>query len=102
MAKQAESKSSKKIIDELKALGWKATKNHGGPFSERGRPDIQAIKRRPDGTCCYVEIENKEPGKKPTGLQLKWIRETNEQGGIAFWCVGWAEAQQEMIKRGLI
>lgn len=49
--------------------------------SQRGVPDKLFLS--PGGRVQFVEF--KAPGKKPTALQLREIREINERGGHATW-----------------
>lgn len=67
----------------------KAEKRHGSGYGKRGEPDISA---------CYkgqrIEIEVKQPGKKPTKLQEKRLREWGKAGAVAVW----ADKVENVIK----
>lgn len=70
--------------------------NHGGAFSKRGRPDLE---------CCikglHVAIELKMPGKKPTRIQTKYLRDLFIAGSHAFWAdnMGKIEAMMDYFDR---
>lgn len=55
--------------------GCKARKRHGSPYAQAGEPDIEA---------CYrgrsMQIEVKQPGKGPTTIQKKRLREWQDAG----------------------
>jgi hypothetical protein len=87
-----EASLTSKILNYLNSLpGCKAEKRHGSQYSEAGAPDINA---------CYkgrsIQIEAKQPGKKPTPIQLKRLQEWQEAGAV----VGWV-TDLEGVKRML-
>ena len=61
--------------------GCKVVKMHGGPFTERGIPDLLICLR--GGRFCAAEA--KVPGKEPTALQMLQIADFKRAGAIAFW-----------------
>lgn len=65
----------KKIQKRLAAEGYWVLKIHGGQYQRPGIPDILAIK---NGLCYWIEV--KVPGKGPTKLQEKVIRELRQAG----------------------
>jgi len=75
-----EAQLSRKIIKRLKDHDCFAVKNHGGPHSVRGLPDIVG---------CYAgsffALEVKLPGREKTltELQAKKLRDIREAGGVA-------------------
>lgn len=98
MARQAESKRSKKIIEYLQSEGFKAWKNAGGPFQEGGRPDVMAW-RAPHFLC----IETKMPdGGMPTALQTKWLREAADKGAIAMCARSVDEVRERLLMEGVL
>lgn len=46
------------------------------------------------GTVVFIEL--KAPGEKPTALQLKFINEITNHGGLAYW-VASVEAAKELV-----
>ena len=58
-----------------RAAGWWAMKNHGGPFSVVGLPDILCIK---EGRAVWAEV--KRPGETPTRIQEHTLRKLAEAG----------------------
>lgn len=54
-----------------KFMGY-AWKNHGGPYSVKGLPDIMAVIRK-RGKPFFVCFEVKQPGNKPTEIQTAII-----------------------------
>lgn len=69
---------TKKIKPYLESLGAMSVKYHGGPFGQSGVSDL---------IVChfgkYVALEIKKPGNKPTALQLRFIEQVKEHGGLA-------------------
>ena len=61
----------------LKEGGWAVWKNHGSAYSERGLPDLMALR---DGV--FVAVEVKRPGYDATLLQSLWLRRIRDHGGI--------------------
>lgn len=71
----------KKDIDRyLKSVGVYVVKPTTGGYGESGHSDR---------ICCidgaFVVIEVKRPGKEPTALQWRRMRECEASGGKAFW-----------------
>lgn len=77
MNRELESKLQKQIQNYLKDIGAYKFKVHGDIFTRAGIPDIIA---------CYkgrfIGIEAKEPGNKPSELQLAHGRQIKKAGGI--------------------
>lgn len=77
--KTRESTLTKKILQYLNGMpDCKAEKNHGSPFTKRGRPDINLSYRGRHGV-----IEVKIWPNKPTVSQVKQLKEWEEAGSIA-------------------
>ena len=57
----------------------KAAKNHGSPFSETGRPDIEICDSGQHGV-----MELKKLGQPASKIQLKRIREYTQAGSKAY------------------
>lgn len=90
MARKGETLLQEKVQAELKKLGCKKVwKNHGSAYSENGISDVMGVYRG-----VLVAVECKEPGKEPTKLQEKFMREIRESGGCAFpaWSAGDVQA----------
>ena len=75
MAQGETTKIRTPLIKWLKSHGFRAWKNAASAYSEAGLCDVMAI-RGGD----FVAIETKSPGKKATGLQLKFLREMTDNG----------------------
>jgi hypothetical protein len=73
-----ESRVEKDANDLLKGTGIKTLKLNG--HGDRSKPDRLYWKA---GRCAFVEY--KAPGKTPTALQAKRLRETREDGTPAEW-----------------
>ena len=75
--RELESKLQKQIQNYLKDIGAYCFKVHGEIFMRAGIPDI---------VCCYrgrfIGIEAKEPGNKPSELQLAHGRKIKKSGGL--------------------
>jgi hypothetical protein len=76
---QPEARLSAAIIKALRARfpGCYLVKNHGSPYSRRGRPDIEGCI---DG--FFVAIETKMPGKEPEAIQLHEHELIRRAGGF--------------------
>ena len=66
------------IQQQLRDAGAYVTKNHGGAFQPRGRPDLEVCFRG-----LYLAIEVKVPGNKPTTVQSFTLDEIRDAGGWA-------------------
>ncbi len=85
-----------KIINKLnknKAI-WVRKRYNSGMTGTKGWPDIT-------GTICLnnigvrIEIEVKQPGKKPTKIQYARLRRFRKLGCIAFWTDDFKKAQTQ-------
>ena len=80
MAKQRESRRQRKIREALeKEVGGYWWKQHGGPFTPAGLPDLI-------GCCCgyFFGIEVKEPDSdepKGSDIQQRTAKRIHEEGG---------------------
>ena len=63
-----ESTIERAVCDRAKELGCMVVKLNGP--GQRGLPDRMILR---DGRCLFMEF--KAPGKKPTALQEKWLRD---------------------------
>lgn len=63
------------VIAEAKRRGWWAMKNHGGPYSVKGLPDILVVR---GGRAAWMEA--KRPGEHPTRIQEHRMRELARAG----------------------
>lgn len=72
---QPESRIVKAVMDECRKQGWWCMKLHGGAFSLAGMPDVMAIK---DGRVVFLEV--KQPGKRPTPVQVRRMEELEGHG----------------------
>tara|TARA_B100000073_G_scaffold81024_1_gene61657 strand:- start:519 stop:824 length:306 start_codon:yes stop_codon:yes gene_type:complete len=70
------------IKKSAKENGWLVFKWHGGQFSQAGVPDLLCLK---NGNCVFLEA--KQPGKKPTQLQLDTMERIRSVGGVACFVV---------------
>lgn len=57
-------------------LGWWVMKIHGGPMQLSGVPDLLCLR---NGRAVFLEV--KQPGKKPTALQVRRMEEIRKKGG---------------------
>lgn len=64
------------ILRYAKANGWWCMKIAGGPYQMAGVPDVLCVR---DGRAVFLEV--KQPGKKPSALQVQRIKEIRETGG---------------------
>jgi Holliday junction resolvase len=64
------------IVRVAKSDGWWVMKIHGGPYQLAGVPDLLCLK---DGRALFLEV--KQPGKKPTALQVQRMHEIERVGG---------------------
>lgn len=62
----------------------------------RGIPDRLFMK---NGKVMFLEF--KAPGKRPTGIQLRWLRDLHDHGFLAFACDD-AEQGRRMIELNLL
>ena len=71
-----ETSITKSIVRMAREDGWWTFKIAGGAFQRAGIPDLLCVK---NGRAVFLEV--KQPGKKPTPLQLHVMQEIREQGG---------------------
>ena len=99
-----ESTIVRSILDELRLRGsavW-FRKNHGGPFSTAGVPDIEVIFRRgAHEPAIVVFLEVKRPGGEPTKLQNATMDSILRAGGFAFVVTSREEALLILNRIGL-
>ena len=67
--------------------GGEVVKVHGSASQQAGTPDLLGCVR---GRMIAVEL--KQPGKQPTGLQMKRLRDWAAAGALA----GWATTEAEL------
>ena len=63
------------IVRAAKADGWWTMKIHGGPYQISGVPDLLCIR---NGEAVFLEV--KQPGKKPTQIQVARMLEIEKVG----------------------
>lgn len=64
------------IVRLAKSHGWWVMKIHGGPYQMAGVPDLLCLKH---GLAMFFEV--KQPGKKPTKIQVARMAEIERVGG---------------------
>lgn len=64
------------ITREATRLGWMVIKIHGGPFQNKGIPDLLCLL---GGRAVWLEV--KQPGKKPTPIQTAMMNRLLCEGG---------------------
>lgn len=69
------------IVRLAKSLGYWVKKIHGNTF-QAGLPDLLCLK---DGKAIWLEV--KQPGKKPTPLQVKTMYDIRVKGGAECYVV---------------
>lgn len=87
--KQPETILSEHSQEALTRLGAKVVKFHGGPETEAGTPDLIGC-----FMCLCFAVELKQPGEKPTDIQVKRLREWREAGAR----VGVATTVEEVLQ----
>lgn len=86
LAKRLERDIVKDIMDYLESIGCAPIKNHGSPYSKRGRPDIEvdiAFEGLPFAVPFYIEVK-RHRDLEPTPQQRARIKAHMERGGVAF------------------
>ena len=80
------------IMNYISSIGGLPLKfNNIGIYAKAGVSDIIAcIKGR------FVAIEVKRPGKKPTQLQVNFIKAVNTVGGLGFWADSLDEVKDKL------
>lgn len=68
-------------------------KVHGGPYQPAGIPDLMLVK---DGRVIWMEV--KQPGKKPTPIQVRRMAEIEEQSGARCYVVTSMEQADEYLR----
>lgn len=61
--------------------GGEVVKVHGSASQQSGTPDLLGCVRG-----RFVAVELKQPGKKPSAIQMKRLRDWEAAGGLAGWC----------------
>jgi hypothetical protein len=70
-------------------------KVHGGPYQLAGVPDLLCIKH---GRAVFLEV--KQPGKRPTPIQVRRMNEIETQGGASCHVVTSAEQATNCLEAG--
>lgn len=81
------------IVRSAKRQGWWTMKVHGGPYQPAGIPDLMLVK---DGRVIWMEV--KQPGKKPTPIQVRRMAEIEEQSGARCYVVTSREEADEYLR----
>ena len=63
-------------------------------FALPGQSDLYGVMPPPDSR--HVEIEVKAPGKKPTELQLRWLKMMHSLGCVCLWSDNANDAERVM------
>ena len=83
-----------RIMEKLRRLPQtKALKLHGSVFGERGTPDIHVTRK---GRSYWLEV--KQPGCKPTLLQVHRLKQWREAGAIAAVVHSWEEVRDLLFR----
>ena len=82
------------IVRSAKRQGWWTLKIHGGPYQPPGIPDLLLAK---DGKAVWFEV--KQPGKKPTAIQVRRMAEIEKQAGTPCYVVTSKEEADELLGR---
>jgi hypothetical protein len=87
-----ESDMQKTAVAMLERLDWHVCVRKVGAvqiatrfirFEQPGRSDLYGTVGRGDGR--HFEIESKRLGKKPSSIQIKWLKDHNNAHNVAFW-----------------
>ena len=89
-----ESTITKSIQQSAKARGWWVLKVAGGAFQRPGIPDVLCVK---NGRAVFLEV--KQPGKKPTPLQVHVMEELRTVGGAVAEVVTSKAQAEEILDR---
>jgi len=74
------------------AAGWWVMKIHGGPYQLSGVPDLLLIRR---GEATFLEV--KQPGKKPTEIQVRRMSEIVARAGALCHVVTSVDEAREVL-----
>lgn len=80
------------IKRRAEGLGWWVMKIHGGPMQLSGVPDLLCLQH---GHAVFLEV--KQPGKKPTPLQMRRMDEIKSKGGAPCHVVTSADEAHEAL-----
>jgi hypothetical protein len=83
------------IVRVAKQADWWTMKIHGGPYQLAGVPDLLCIKQ---GRAVFLEV--KQPGKKPTPIQVRRMNEIETKGGASCHVVTSAEQARDILGAG--
>ena len=76
----SEAKLVEAAMRRIRARGGVVQKIHGGEFGSNGQPDLDAVIRGRS-----VKVEAKQPGKRPTPVQYRRMREWAAVGALTGW-----------------
>lgn len=76
---RSEKAITKEIRTYLEREGWFVWKNHGGPMSQAGLPDLMAVR---NGYFIAIEVKNSRGSVTP--MQSHFLKKLQEQGFNAF------------------
>ena len=83
-----------RIMEKLRRLPQtKALKLHGSVFGERGTPDIHVTRQ---GRSYWLEV--KQPGCKPTLLQVHRLKQWKDAGATAAVVHSWEEVRELLVR----
>lgn len=92
---QPESKLSYNIMQALRAEGAFVWKNHGGPLTKSGLPDITGVYRG-----LFIGLETKMPGNESSTIQKLRHVQIRAAGGLV--CVPHSVAEAMEWFRGVV
>lgn len=103
---------SRAIVDLLALRGCFIYRQNAGGLVEHETGHF--IRLAPEGSADYcgwvtrgpqrgkaVQVEIKAPGKKPTRLQLAWLKMAEDHGAISFWADSVAMAEEALDRHGI-
>lgn len=94
MLRMREADIVRSICRKIISRGGFAYRNHGGPFSLAGVPDITAVYL---GRPIFLEVK-RDPSCQPTKIQKQRLDELRKAGAIAE-CVTHLEQVEEILQR---
>jgi hypothetical protein len=80
----------REIMTNLKALGYQPVKNHGSPFAQRGRPDIEVVVACPPLPFgVHLAIEVKRSGEDVRIQQAARLEQLQVRGSAIALVSSW-------------
>ncbi len=102
----------KKIIEYLTLRGWVVERMNSGMMPAKyggktryvhlhtaGTPDVQALRKTPNGYTEALYVEVKRPGEKPTEVQLAQHERLREKAGArVIVATSWEDVERELVR----